>query len=138
MQESPTKMKHLGDICIMKERTVVNDITDALFELLKTKELAKITVTELIQKAGVCRSSFYRNFYLTEDVIRQYGSAMYDEINKTIPITQGGIYEHMLSVNHYIWTQREKLALLEKRGLYYLLDDPILKQCIFQIQRLDL
>lgn len=137
MQESPAKMKHLGDICIMKERTVVNDITDALFELLKTKELAKITVTELIQKAGVCRSSFYRNFYLTEDVIRQYGSAMYDEINKTIPITQGGIYEHMLSVNHYIWTQREKLALLEKRGLYYLLDDPILKQCIFQIQRLD-
>jgi AcrR family transcriptional regulator len=121
----------------MKERTVVNDITDALFELLKTRELAKITITELIQKAGVCRSSFYRNFYLTEDVIRQYGSSMYEEINQTIPITQGGIYEHMLAVNQYIWTQREKLSLLEKRGLYYLLDEPILQQCAFQIQRLN-
>ena len=130
-------MKQPGDICIMKDRSVTTDITDALFELLKTKELQKITITELIQKAGVCRSSFYRNFYLTEDVIRQYGSTMYEEINKTIPITQGGIYEHMLAVNHYIWTQREKLTLLEKRGLYYLLDEPILQQCAFQIHRLN-
>ena len=77
----------------MKERSVATDITDALFELLKTKELSKITVTELIQKAGVCRASFYRNFYLTEDVIRQYGTAMYEEINRRIPLNLNGIYE---------------------------------------------
>ena len=64
----------------MKARSVTADITDALFELLKTKELTQITVTELIKKAGVCRASFYRNFYLMEDVIRQYGIAIYDEI----------------------------------------------------------
>lgn len=136
MQETETKMKHMGDICIMKERSVTTDITDALFELLKTRELPKITVTELIKKAGVCRASFYRNFYLTEDVIRQYGSDMYAQINRTIPLTPGGIYEHILAVNTYLYTQRERLALIEKRGLYHLLEEPIMEQCVFQLQRL--
>ena len=136
MQDTETKMKHMGDICIMKERSVTTDITDALFELLKTRELSKISVTELIKKAGVCRASFYRNFYLTEDVIRQYGTAMYGEINRTIPLTPGGIYEHILAVNTYLYTQRERLSLIEKRGLYHLLEEPIMQQCIYQLQRL--
>ena len=136
MQETETQMKHMGDICIMKERSVTTDITDALFELLKTRELPKISVTELIKKAGVCRASFYRNFYLTEDVIRQYGSDMYAQINRTIPLNPGGIYEHILAVNTYLYTQRERLALIEKRGLYHLMEDPIMEQCVFQLQRL--
>ena len=136
MQETETKMKHMGDICIMKERSVTTDITDALFELLKTRELPQISVTELIKKAGVCRASFYRNFYLTEDVIRQYGSDMYAQINRTIPLNPGGIYEHILAVNTYLYSQRERLALIEKRGLYHLLEEPIMEQCVFQLQRL--
>lgn len=121
----------------MKERSVTTDITDAMFELLKTKELPQITVTELIQKAGVCRASFYRNFYLTEDVIRQYGTAMYEEINRKIPLERNGIYEHILAVNIFLYSRRDRLGLIERRGLYYLLEEPILQQCMFQLQRLD-
>ncbi len=122
----------------MKERLVTQDITDALFELLKAKELADITITELIKKAGVCRASFYRHFYLTKDVIRQYGFSMYEEINRTIPLEQGGIRKHLLAISFYTWTHRERLALIEKRGLYYLLEDPILEQCLYQLQRLNM
>ena len=121
----------------MRERSVTTDITDALFELLKAKELSQITVTELIRKAGVCRASFYRNFYLTEDVIRQYGTAMYEEINRKIPLHLNGIYEHILAVNSYLYSERERLMLIERRGLYHLLEEPILQQCMYQIQRLD-
>ena len=121
----------------MKGRNVTTDITDALFELLKTKELSQITVTELIKKAGVCRASFYRNFYLTEDVIRQYGIAMYAEINRRIPLDLNGIYEHILAVNTYLFSERERLMLIERRGLYHLLEEPILQQCMYQMQRLD-
>ena len=121
----------------MKERSVTTDITDALFELLKTKDLSKITITELIGKAGVCRASFYRNFYLTEDVIRQYGSAMYAEINRRIPLNLNGLYEHILAVNTYLYSERERLMLIERRGLYHLLEEPILQQCMYQMQRLD-
>lgn len=120
----------------MKERNVTTDITDALFELLKTKELSQITVTELIRKAGVCRASFYRHFYLMEDVIRQYGVAMYEEINRKIPLDREQIYEHILAVTVYLFSERERLGLIEHRGLYHLLEEPIVQQCVFQLQRL--
>ncbi len=121
----------------MKERSVATDITDALFELLKTKELAQITITELIKKAGVCRASFYRHFYLTEDVVRQYGTAICAEINRKIPLHRNGIYEHILDVTVYLYSERERLGLIERRGLYHLLEGPIMQQCVFQLQRLD-
>lgn len=121
----------------MRGRSAIVDITDALFELLKAKELSQISVTELIQKADVCRASFYRNFYLIEDVIRKYGSAMYEEINRTIPLHRNGIYEHIQAVTCYLYTERERLGLIEERGLYHLLEGPIIQQCVYQLQRLD-
>ncbi len=131
------KMKHLGDICIMSNSRVATDITNALFELLKTRELPQITITELIRKAGVCRASFYRHFYLTEDVIRQYGIALYEEINRKIPLERNGIYEHILAVTNYLYAERERLGLIERRELYHLLEGPIVQQCVFQLRRLD-
>lgn len=120
----------------MKERRVAEYITYAVFELLKTKNLADITTTEIIKKAGVCRSSFYRNFYLPEDVIRQYGIALFEEIDHKTPVVQKGIREHIQSFNAYLWSQRERLTLIENRGLFYLLEEPILEHCRRQIQRL--
>ena len=122
----------------MRERRVADDITDALFELLKTKNLADITTTEIIKKAGVCRSSFYRNFYLPEDVIRQYGVAMFEEIDRMTPIAFDGMREHIQIVNTYYLTQRERLTLLENRGLFYLLEGPIMEHCMRQIRRLNM
>ena len=68
----------------MKEKKVGMYITYAVFELLKTKNLADITTTEIIKKAGLCRSYFYRKFYLPEDVIRHYGIALCHEIDRII------------------------------------------------------
>lgn len=121
----------------MKERKVADDITDALFELLKAKKLADITTTEIIKKAGVCRSSFYRNFYLPEDVIRQYGIALFEAIGREIPIAQSGMREHIESVNAFLWSRRERLTLLEKRKLFYLLEEPIMEHCLRQIRHLN-
>ena len=120
----------------MKEKRVGKDITYAVFELLKTKPLADITTTEIIKKAGVCRSSFYRNFYLPEDVIRQYGIALFQEIDRRTPSAQEGFREHILSFSTFLWTQQERLTLIENRGLFYLLDEPIMEHCKRQIQRL--
>ena len=138
MQRAEAKMKQRGDICIMKERRVADDITDALFDLLKTKNLADISTTEIIKKAGVCRSSFYRNFYLPEDVIRQYGAAIFEEITRLTPIAYEGMREHLEIVNTYYLTQRERLGLLEKRELFYLLEAPFMEHCIRQIRQLDM
>lgn len=59
----------------MKKRTnsanliVRESIETALIELLNKKPIDKITITEIVNKAGVGRISFYRNYYYKEDVL---------------------------------------------------------------------
>ena len=45
------------------------NITNTLFRLMEKKSLAEITITELVQGAGVARASFYRNYESKEDVL---------------------------------------------------------------------
>lgn len=61
----------------MDKRKAANQrVKDALFsaliEFAGHKDWSKLTVTELIQKSGVARASFYRNFKSVEDLIN-YG-----------------------------------------------------------------
>lgn len=120
----------------MKEKKVANYITDALFELLKTKELSDITATEVIAKAGVCRSSYYRNFYLLEDVIRQYGRDLFSKISCLPPVSLDDILPHMTQVYAHYLAERERLALLEKRGLIHIVEESLYDHCRKQIQYL--
>ena len=48
---------------------VRESIETALIELLNKKPIDKITITEIVNKAGVGRISFYRNYYYKEDVL---------------------------------------------------------------------
>lgn len=59
-------------------------ITLALLELVKTKKLSKLTVSEVVKKAGVSRMAFYRNFESLEQVLEEYFEPKYADIfNKT-------------------------------------------------------
>jgi len=51
---------------------VKTHITKAMLELLKDKEIKKITVDEIADRSGTGRMSFYRNFADKEDIIAQY------------------------------------------------------------------
>lgn len=44
-------------------------IANTLFRLMQTKSLSEITITELVQGAGVARVSFYRNYESKEDIL---------------------------------------------------------------------
>ncbi len=47
-------------------------LTDALFSLMKTKSYEQISVSDIIKKAHVARTTFYRNFNTKEDIIKDY------------------------------------------------------------------
>ncbi|MGN1227180.1 MAG: TetR/AcrR family transcriptional regulator, partial [Christensenellales bacterium] len=47
-------------------------ISTALFELMEKKDFHKIKITEIIERAGVSRMGFYRNFKSKEDVVEQF------------------------------------------------------------------
>lgn len=48
---------------------VKKSITDALLELMQKKNFSDISITEIIQTAGVARVSFYRNYSSKEDIL---------------------------------------------------------------------
>ena len=52
-----------------KNIVVKESITQALLILMENKDFEKITITDIVNKAGVVRMSFYRNYTSKEDVI---------------------------------------------------------------------
>ena len=51
---------------------VIEHITDALLKLLKEKSLQEISISEIVDTAGVGRTSFYRNYETNEDVVKKH------------------------------------------------------------------
>lgn len=63
---------------IQKERSRLW-IIEALFLLMKSKPFQEITITEITEKAGVSRLTYYRNFSSKEDIILKYYDIMFEE-----------------------------------------------------------
>lgn len=65
---------------------VKDGITAALLELLREKNISSISVSEIVEKAGVARASFYRNYAskesvlttLIDDILEKYRSTLKD------------------------------------------------------------
>ena len=51
---------------------VTEHITGALLSLLKEKPLQDISISEIVDSAGVGRTSFYRNYETKEDVVKKH------------------------------------------------------------------
>lgn len=51
---------------------VKDRLLDALLQLAGEKDLSQVKVTELVERSGVARASFYRNFGSVEDIV-DYG-----------------------------------------------------------------
>ncbi|WP_300558725.1 TetR/AcrR family transcriptional regulator, partial [Companilactobacillus sp.] len=47
-------------------------LTTALLQLLETKPLNEISVTQVVKRAGVSRMAFYRNFDTLDDLLTSY------------------------------------------------------------------
>ncbi len=56
----------------------------ALVELLKEKPLSAISVTEITQKAGVARMTFYRNYSTKEEIFEKYLDYMFEQFHRTV------------------------------------------------------
>lgn len=99
-------------------------ITNSLLDLLKTKELKAISISDLTSTAQVSRVSFYRNYEEKEDVLKEYlyklvgdwyaesqesGSTSVDE-------TLGSLFGHFSK-------NKDFYLLLSQRNLFYLLKD---------------
>ena len=59
---------------------------EALYKLLQEQKLGDIKITSIINKAGISRATFYRNFTSKEDIVRLKVEAFYREFYKDFTI----------------------------------------------------
>ena len=73
---------------------VKRDITNTLFALMQKKSLSEITVTELVDGAGVARASFYRNYCSKEDVLVTLIRDVLEDFRGKITFGPDGFYSY--------------------------------------------
>ena len=64
-------------------------IQKALFELLRERSIDKITVSEVVEKAGVSRTSYYRAYGSLQSVVDDALDELFVRIESLAPKTEG-------------------------------------------------
>ena len=109
---------------------VIKQLTDAFLSLLAKKPLEDISISELVETAGVGRASFYRNYGCKEDILKTYINTLFrewtDECNKK---NEMPLSEQVRTMIAHFEKHRSFYQLLNERGLIYLLKDVIIGIC---------
>lgn len=100
---------------------VIEQITEALINMLETTDLSAISVSSLIKESGVSRNSFYRNFEDKEDVLRRRIDSLLGEWEEAYStIARGSNAELYGSLFAHLEQHSQFYLLLSRRGLFYL------------------
>lgn len=98
-------------------------ITDALFYLMQHKPYEKITITEIAQRAGVGRVTYYRHFSSKDDIIDQYFRMQARDkraLFHTLPRTQDDCYEIIFSLFTQLKEKKRLMQLIQQAHLEHL------------------
>lgn len=108
----------------VKERSMTERaIIDALYDLMEEKELSDISITELIEKAGVARTTYYRNYESKVDVLRKSIRIHLENFAKEYPAQSiNDLYspEYIENIMLYASRYKRMFLILEKSGTAYL------------------
>ncbi len=110
---------------IQSEKYVDEYIIGALFNLMKKKKYDEISITEITNKAGVSRVSFYRNFNSKEDIIKKWIENTTDNFlsNSDINYKKDSTKEYLKKLFHHLEKYKEQSLLIYKANLIYLIKD---------------
>jgi len=106
---------------------VIRHMTDALLELLADKPMGDISISELVDKAGVGRASFYRNFERKEDILKAHLNEIFREWVSEYEKNQGSpLSEQLRTLFSHFEKHRSFYALLNESGMLWLLKDVVI------------
>lgn len=109
---------------------VVEHLKSALLELLSEKPMNDISISELVDKAGVGRASFYRNYEQKEDILKAHINTLFCEWTDEWQKKDGSpLSEQIRTMIAHFEKHRDFYKLLNNRGLSYLLKDVIIGLC---------
>ena len=100
-------------------------MVQALIQLLKTKSLSNITITELTERAGVSRMTYYRNYHSLDEIFSSYLKDLVESYRQDVAAwPDKGNYNdsrNMLHCYEYFYHYKELIACLVQTGLGHLL-----------------
>ncbi|GEO66803.1 TetR/AcrR family transcriptional regulator [Levilactobacillus spicheri] len=95
-------------------------LTTALFQLLETTDLKRITVTQVVKRAGVSRMAFYRNFTTLDDLLRAYFepaiAARFRDVSDHVPADQ-----KLATIGAFFTEFAPMLRLATERGFEHII-----------------
>ena len=105
----------------MRKKSITSEmmksyIADALLILMEKKRYTDITISEIVEKAGVNRSTYYRHFEKKEDVIKFFLDRISKDILEWDQATESNFEEHLLNVyKHYYKHKKQMMAIYNNR-----------------------
>ena len=109
---------------------VVEHLTRSCLELLQSKPLGDISISELCDRAGVGRASFYRNFETKEELLKNHLHRLFSGWMEEYETGNDQTLSRLIRlIFSHFESHREFYELLNKRELIYLLKDRILEIC---------
>lgn len=74
-------------------------ITDAFFELLVQKKFSDITISDIVRKSGVARTTYYHNYYYKEDIIEDFMNLTHQQLMAAFKIDKQPLKEQEIRKN---------------------------------------
>ena len=108
---------------------VIEHITESMLKLLNEKPIQDISISEIVDDAGVGRTSFYRNYETKEDVVKKYITSLIEKWDQDYKASgkdsnaelYGSLFKHLKdNADFYL--------LLKERNLMYLFLEVFLEQ----------
>ncbi|MBP2623000.1 TetR/AcrR family transcriptional regulator [Streptococcus oricebi] len=125
---SPKSLKNLTLSNQESNRLTRESLEISLLQLLEKKELAKITISELVERAGVSRAAFYRNYSSKEEILEEVFKKTVNEImNK---ISAYNFRTELYQVWIYLLREAKKEARLISLAVDYNLEK-LLTQAVY-------
>ena len=89
-------------------------LKEGLLGLLKTKELNKVSVTELCHESGINRATFYRHYEQPRDILNDIRRDMFKDIRELMENldAEEAIVDRLETVCAYFYDNRELLNVL--------------------------
>ena len=102
---------------------------EALLQLLEEKSIDKISITELCDKAGINRATFYRHYNIPRDVLVEMEANFTEDINsrfESIGLTTDA-YNYILDVSSYLYENSKLIKMFisnnSEQDLTFMMND---------------
>jgi AcrR family transcriptional regulator len=118
-----------GNCGIMRRKNITtrmmkNYIVQGLLILMSKKSFETISISEITEKAGVDRSTYYRNFKSKEDIIRFFVKKVWHEYMLTYDKAVS-FKDHLKKLLMYYIKYKKEFLLIYKHGLTHLILDEL-------------